>query len=156
VGNGAWLLIVVAGIILILFSLLRRRGGPDKYPEVVQALLYDVKLNQALAAGFLQIDKPHRFENTNWQMNKDKIGFLGESLKLMLRESFALVEEFNKKIKESKKTKSDSYRTIDLTRFKELLDKCRQELEDWMVQKTGQKELPPKYPTLLGSIFGER
>ena len=79
-GNGAWLLIVVAGIILILFSLLRRRRGPDKYPEVVQALLYDIKLNQALAAGFLRIDKPHRFENTNWQMNKDKIGFLGESL----------------------------------------------------------------------------
>jgi hypothetical protein len=156
VGNGSWLLIVVAGIILILFSLMRRRRGPDKYPEVVQALLYDVRLNQALAAGFLHIDKPHRFENTNWQMNKDKIGFLGESLKLMLRESFTLVEEFNKKIMEAKRAKSDSYKTIDLTRFKELLDKCRQELEDWMVQKTGQKELPPKYPTLLGSIFGER
>jgi hypothetical protein len=156
VGNGSWLLIVVAAIILILFSLLRRRGGPDKYPEVVQALLYDVRLNQALAANFLIFEKPHRFENTNWQMNKDKIGFLGESLKLMLKESFVLVEEFNKKIKEAKKNKSDSYKTIDLTRFKELQDKCRQELEDWMVQKTGHKELPPKYPTLMGSIFGER
>ena len=151
-----WEIILIIGIVLILFSLVRRRGGAAKYPEVVQALLYDVKLDQALAEHFLEITKMRRFENVNWLMNKDKIGFLGESLKDMLRETFKLVEEFNQQIKEAQKAKSDSYKTIDLTRFKELLDKCRQELEDWMVQKTGQKELPPKYPTLWGSLFGER
>ena len=151
-----WEVILIIGIVLILFSLVRRRGGAAKYPEVVQALLYDVKLDQALAEHFLEITKLRRFENVNWLMNKDKIGFLGESLKDMLRETFKLVEEFNQQIKEAQKAKSDSYKTIDLTRFKELLDKCRQELEDWMVQKTGQKELPPKYPTLWGSLFGER
>ena len=153
---GTWILIASIGIVLILFSLVRRRGGAAKYPEIVQALLYDVKFNQALATHFLEITKLRRFENVNWLMNKDKIGFLGESLKDMLRETFALVEEFNRQIKAAKKAKSDSYKTIDLTRFKELLDKCCQELEDWMVQKTGQKELPPKYPTLMGTIFGER
>ena len=151
-----WVIIAIIGIVLILFSLVRRRGGAAKYPEVVQALLYDVKLDQALAEHFLEITKLRRFENVNWLMNKDKIGFLGESLKDMLRETFKLVEEFNQQIKAAQKAKSDSYKTIDLTRFKELLDKCRQELEDWMVQKTGQKELPPKYPTLWGSLFGER
>lgn len=151
-----WEIILIIGIVLILFSLVRRRGGAAKYPEVVQALLYDVKLDQALAEHFLEITKLRRFENVNWLMNKDKIGFLGESLKDMLRETFKLVEEFNQQIKAAQKAKSDSYKTIDLTRFKELLDKCRQELEDWMVQKTGQKELPPKYPTLWGSLFGER
>jgi hypothetical protein len=74
----------------------------------------------------------------------------------MLREIFALVEDYNKQIKASKKAKNDNYKSIDLTRFKELLDKCRQELEDWMIQKTGQKDLPPKYPTLMGTFFGER
>ena len=151
-----WEIILIIGIVLILFSLVRRRGGAAKYPEVVQALLYDVKLDQALAEHFLEITKMRRFENVNWLMNKDKIGFLGESLKDMLRETFKLVEEFNEQIKAAQKAKSDSYKTIDLTRFKELLDKCRQELEDWMVLKTGQKELPPKYPTLWGSLFGER
>ena len=151
-----WEIILIIGIVLILFSLVRRRGGAAKYPEVVQALLYDVKLDQALAEHFLEITKLRRFENVNWLMNKDKIGFLGESLKDMLRETFKLVEEFNQQIKAAQKAKSDSYKTIDLTRFKELLDKCRQELEDWMVQKTGQKELHPKYPTLWGSLFGER
>jgi hypothetical protein len=156
VATGSWVIIAIVGIVLIFFSLLRRRGGAAKYPEVVQALLFDIKLNQAMAIHFLEIAKPRRFENVNWQMNKDRIGFLGESLKEMLREVFAKVEEYNKQIKEAQKAKSDSYKAIDLTRFKELLEKCRQELEDWMVQKTGQKELPPKYPTIMGTFFGER
>lgn len=155
-GDSAWLLILVVGIILMLFALFRRRGGAAKYPEIVQGLLYDIRLNQALAENFLYIEKPRRFESTNWQMNKDRIGFLSESLKTDLKEIFLLVEEFNKVIKEAKKNKSESYKAIDLTRFKELLGKCRQELEDWMIQKTGSKDLPPKYPTLMGSIFGER
>ena len=153
---GAWVLVITMAIILILVSLVRRRGGVAKYPEVVQALLYDIRFNQGLSAHLFELKKPRRFENTNWMMNRDKIGFLGEQLKLMLKETFALVEEYNKQIKAAKKDKSDSYKAIDLTRFKELLDKCRQELEDWMVQKTGSKELPPKYPTITGMFFGER
>jgi hypothetical protein len=90
-------------------------------------------------------------------MNKNRLGFLGESLQQTLQETFALVEESNRRMKEAKKAGSGSYyETIDLARFKELLARCRQELEDWMVAKTGQKELPPKYPTLMGSLFGER
>jgi hypothetical protein len=153
---GNWILIAIIAILLILFTLMRRRGGAAKYPEVVQSLLFDIKINQALAANFLMLQKPRRFENANWMLNKDKITFLGESAKEMLREIFALVEDYNKQIKASKKAKNDNYKSIDLTRFKELLDKCRQELEDWMIQKTGQKDLPPKYPTLMGTFFGER
>ena len=153
---GSWIFVATIVIIIILFSLTRKRGGAAKYPEVVQSLLYDIKINQGVAKFFLEFKKPPRFENANWLMNKDKIGFLSESLKQMLKESYILVDEYNQKIKEAKKAKSDSYKTIDLTRFKELLDKCCQELEDWMVQKTGSKELPPKTPTLMGMFFGER
>ena len=155
--NGvSWAFIAIIIIIVILISLTRRRGGTAKYPEIVQGLLYDVRINQGIAKFFPELKKPRRFENTNWLMNKDKIGFLGESLKLMLKETFTLVEEYNKQIKEAKKAKSESYKNIDLTRFKELLEKCRMELEDWMIQKTGAKDLPPKYPTLMDSLFGQR
>ncbi len=153
---GAWVTVITLAIILILVSLVRRRGGAAKYPEIVQALLYDVRFNQGLTAYFPKLKKPRRFENTNWTMNQDRIGFLGEQLQLNLKETFTLVEEYNKQIKAAKKEKSDSYKTLDLTRFKELLDKCREELEDWMVQKTGSKDLKPKYPTLWGMFFGER
>jgi hypothetical protein len=154
--NGGWVVIVVLAIIMILFSLFRRRGGAAKYPEIVQAILYDIKWNQVLADNFPKNDKYRRFAYSNWRMNKDKIGFLGEIVKQMLRESFTLVEEYNKIIREAQKAKSDSHKDIDLTRFKELVAKSRQELEDWMVQKTGSKDLPPKYPTIMGLFFGER
>jgi hypothetical protein len=154
-GEG-WVIIAIIGIILILFSLVRRRGGSAKYPDVVQALLYDVRMNQALATHFLEIPKPRHFENANWLMYKDRIGFLNENVKEMLYEIFKLVEEYNKQIKAAKKAKSDSYKLIDLTRLIDLLGKTRKELEDWMIEKTGSKDLPPKYPTIMGSLFGER
>jgi LPXTG-motif cell wall-anchored protein len=156
--NGSSILILVAVlvIVLILFSLTRKRNAAAKYPEIVQSLLYDIRFNQGLAEHLPELKKPHRFENSNWMLNKEKIGFLGETLKEKLKENFGLVEEFNKQIKEAKKARSDSYKTIDLTRLKQLLGECRAELEDWMVEKTGSKDLPPKYPTISGMFFGER
>jgi hypothetical protein len=154
--SGSWIVIVTIIIIFTLIALLRKRGGPAKYPEIVQALLYDIKFNQALAGIFMERSKPRHFENTNWQMNKNQIGFLSESLKVLLREIFALVEEYNKTIKAAKKEKSDSYKTLEMTHFKELLEKCRLELEGWLIEKTGYKELPPKYPSFWGTFFGER
>ena len=63
---GAWVCVITLAIILILVSLVRRRGGAAKYPEIVQALLYDIRFNQGLAAYFFELKKPRRFENTNW------------------------------------------------------------------------------------------
>lgn len=100
---GAWVTVITLAIILILVSLVRRRGGAAKYPEIVQALLYDVRFNQGLTAYFPKLKKPRRFENTNWTMNKDRIGFLGEQLQLNLKEAFTMVEEYNKQIKAAKK-----------------------------------------------------
>jgi hypothetical protein len=153
---GGWFLVISIALVLVLFSLLRRRGGPGKYPEVVQFILYDVKLNQIIADNLPKYVKPKTFEYTNWVMNKTRIGFLTETLKKNLKEVFVLVDEYNKLIKTARKEKSESYKSIDLTRFKTLLEECRKELEDWMMTNTGMKELPPKYPTLSSFFFGDR
>jgi predicted transcriptional regulator len=154
--SGKWLLIVSGAIILLLFTLLRPRGGPRKYPEIVQFILYDIKMNQALADTFLQRQKPKTFESNNWEINKTKIGFLTETQKELLKETFALVDKFNIEIKSAKKNKTDSYKNLDLSKFKELLARCQKELEDWMMTNIGQKELPLKYPSLTSFFFGER
>ena len=151
-----WLVIVSIAVIMLLFSLLRRRGGPGKYPEVVQYILYDVKLNQVLVETFKQRQKAKIFEVTNWTMNKTRIGFLSETQKKLLKDTFALTEEVNKEIRSAKKAISESFRNLDLTKLKEMLDECRKELEDWMMTNVGQKELPPKYPSLSSFFFGER
>jgi len=154
--NSGWVVLVTVAVVLLLFSLLRRRGGPGKYPEVVQYILYDVKLNQVLVDTFKQRPKPKTFETTNWTMNKARIGFLSETLKKLLKDTFAMIDGFNGEIKAAKRAKSESFRNLDLTKLKEMLDECRKELEDWMMTNVGQKELPPKYPSLSSFFFGER
>jgi hypothetical protein len=153
---GGWILLVSIGLVLILFSLIRRRGGPGKYPEVVQYILYDVKLNLIIAENFTKYQKPRVFETTNWMMNKEKIGFLTESLKNLLKETFTLIEGFNKEIKAAKKARSESYKSLDLTKLRENLAQCRKELEDWMMTTVGKTELPPRYPSLTSFFFGDR
>jgi hypothetical protein len=153
---GSWLLIVTLLVILILFTLLRPRGGPRKYPEIVQFLIYDVKINLALVETFKQRVKPRLFEHNNWEINKKKISFLTETQKDLLRQAFTMVDDLNVEIRAAKKSKSDSYKNLDLTKFKELLEKCLKELEDWMVTNTGQKDLPLKYPSIWNIFFGER
>jgi hypothetical protein len=153
---GALILVLSLLVIIILFSLFRRRGGPSKYPETVQAILWDVKINEVLANTIQVRPKPTPFETVNWQLYQKKMGFLEETLKQDLRESFELATKFNVDIRAARKAKSDSYKNLDLSRLKELLVKCRQELEDWMIKNTGSKELPPKYPTMSSFFFGDR
>lgn len=154
--SGAIVFVISLAMVLLLFSLLRRRGGPAKYPEVVQSLLYDVKLNLILVETFAKREKPKTFETTNWMMNKTRIGFLSESQKQLLKDTFAHIDELNVTIKAAKREKSDSFRSLDVSKLKALLDQCIQELEGWMMDKIGAKELPPKYPSLSGFFFGER
>jgi len=54
--NGvSWAFIAIIIIIVILISLTRRRGGVAKYPEIVQGLLYDVRINQGIAKFFPEL-----------------------------------------------------------------------------------------------------
>jgi hypothetical protein len=152
---GTILIILALIVIIILFSLFRRRGGPSKYPQIVQSLLWDIKINQVLADTIQARPKAILFEKVNWQLNKSHVRFLNENVQQDLKDTFDLTEEFNNQIKLAKKAKSDTYKTLDMTRFKELLAKCREELEDWMVKTTGSKELPPKYPSLTSIFFGD-
>ena len=149
-------LIISVIVVVLLFSLLRRRGGTRNQPDMIQAILFDVKLNQVLIDTYHRREKPKKFERTNWLLYKDKISFLKETLKENLKEAFALVDDINQQIQFAKKSKSESYKNIDLSKLRELLIVCREGLEEWMVDNTGQKELPPRYPSLTGFLFGER
>lgn len=153
--SGLVFLVISLGVILLLFSLLRRRAGPKKYPEIVQYLLWDIKLNQALIANFQTRPKVRYFEENGWLLNKYKIGFLSETVKDMLKEVFTLVAEYNAVIRASKKNKDANYRSLDLNHFQELLTKCRKELEDWMVKTTGSVEYQPKAPGISSFFLGD-
>lgn len=150
-------LAVVLSLVLIiaLFSFLRGRGGVMQRPEVVQFLLFDVKMNQALVEAFYIQEKPRRFEKSNWDINKKKIGFLDESLKETLNMTFGMVEDLNQDIKLAKKNKT-SHQSINVAKLVEPLDTCRKGLEDWMMENIGTTELPTKYPSIWDTLFTGR
>lgn len=154
---GAIPVLITLGIVMLLFYILRRRGGSVRQrPEVVQGLVFEVRLNQALVDTFHLREKPKRFESTNWQIHKDKLDFLEESLQNTLSGVFEMVEYFNQQIKTAKKAKAFDRLSLDVSKLKEPLAESKKGLEDWLEENTGHRELPPKYPSLLGSLFGER
>ena len=151
------ILAVVLSLVLIiaLFSFLRGRGGIMQRPEVARFVLYDVKMNQALVEAFYIQEKPRRFEKSNWEINKNRIGFLDESLKETLRITFSMVEDLNKDIKLARKNKT-SHQSINVNKLVEPLETCRKGLEDWMMENIGTTELPNKYPSIWDTLFYRR
>ena len=154
---GALPVLITLGVVILLFYLLRRRGGSVRQrPEMVQSLIYEVRQNQALVETFNLREKPRRFESTHWQLNKDKLDFLEESLQHTLVKVFDMVEDFNQQMKAAKKAKMLEHLNLNVEKLIEPLAESKKGLEDWLEENTGHRELPPKYPTLLGSLFGER
>ncbi len=154
--GGPILVILSIVFIIVIFSFFRGKGGVRHKPEVVQFLLFDVKINQALVSTFYDRKKLRGFERTNWEINKSKISFLSESLKDTLRATFAMVVEVNEEIKVVKKDKTRDRREVDVSRLTEPLSKCREGLEGWLMETIGTTEVPPRYPSLTGFLFGER
>ncbi len=74
-------IIILLLVIIVMFGFLRGGGrvGRGNQPKVVQALLFDVKLNQVLVETFHMREKPRRFERANWEVNKDNLDFLDET-----------------------------------------------------------------------------
>jgi hypothetical protein len=149
---GALAVVLSLVLIIALFSFLRGRGGVRQRPEVAQFLLYDVKMNQSLVEVFYIQEKPRRFEKSNWEINKNRIGFLDESLKETLKMTFGMVEELNQDIKLVKKNKT-SHQSINVTKLVEPLAACRKGLEDWMMENLGTTDPPLKYPSIWDTLF---
>ena len=143
-------------VILVLFAFFRRGGSIRRRPEMIQGLIYELRLNQVLVETFHLREKPRRFETTHWQINKEKLDFLDESLRGTLTWVFERVEDFNRQIKAAKKAKTLHQLNLNVEELKEPMAESRKGLEDWLEEHTGHRELPPRYPTLFGSLFGER
>ena len=56
-----WLVLSLL-IVVVLFYFLRGRGGVRRRPEMVQLVLTDVKMDQALVQTFYIQEKPRQFE----------------------------------------------------------------------------------------------
>ena len=149
-------ILMIIGLILLQFFL-RRRKPATTQREIVQSLLNEVKLNQALAESHHLRQKPKKFETVSWRRSKNKLDFLNQPLQVALSDAFMLAEDFNQQIDTAKRQKSALYMlNINMDKIKDSLGKSKQGLEEWLLKNVGTKEPPPKYPSITDSLFGGR
>ena len=150
-------ILAVVGILFYLYWRLRPGSVSKRLrPEAVYYILLDIRLNRALAEVLHKLEKPKQFEMTGWSINKNRIGFLPKEIKDDLSATFTLAADFNKKIQTFRKAKDRDYEKLDLSNLKELFDKRRDELEDWLEKNTGSREWKPKPPSMSSLMLGER
>ena len=151
------IIVMIVGLILLQFFLKRKRKPEVTQQGIVQRLLSEVKLNQAVVELFGLRQKPKKFEMVSWQMNKSKLDFLDESLQGTLSRVFTMAEDANRQIDASKKYKSASYVvSIDTSRIRDSLATSKEGLEEWLQSSTGTKEPLSEQPGIIDSLFGGR
>lgn len=148
------LIAVVLGLILFQF-LFRQRQRPEmRQREIVQNLLSEVKLNEALLEVLNLQRKLPKFILTGWKMSKNRLDFLSKDLQTSLSEAFAMAEDINRQIDDIKRGKPGGYSaSIDISKLREPLTKSRQGLEEWLLIHVGSKE-PPESSSLFDRMFG--
>lgn len=154
-GDNAPIFLLIIGIILLQIFLRRGRKPKVVSREVVQSLLSEVRLNQALVETFDLRQKPKKLEAVSWQRHKDKLDFLKQSLRGALSDSFMIIEDFNRQIDAAKKHGSSSYMVnVDVTKLKEPLDRSRQGLEEWFLASADGKDSLKKSTGVLDDWLG--
>lgn len=157
IGENLPVLVVIAGLILLQFFLRRRHKPETTHRDIVQNLLAETRLNQAVLEFVKVRQKPRKLELASWQRSRNNIDFLGQPLQGVLSDAFTGIEDFNQQIDASKKHKSASYlASVNTDQLKELLDKSREGLEEWHLKNLGHKEPQLKYPSMFDIFFGGR
>lgn len=157
IGGNVPIILMIIGLILLQFFFMRRRKPERTRQAIVQSLLSEVRLNQALVESAHLRQKPQKFAMAGWHINKSKLDFLQQSLQGTLSDAFGMAEDFNRQIAAAKKYKSASYMVnVNMDKLKEPLAKSRQGLEQWLQLNTGTKEPPLEYPGMFDGLFGRR
>jgi len=148
---------VIIGLLVLQFVFRRRRSPATTQQQIVESLLAEVRFNLRLADVLTLNWQAKRFITTSWQIDKNKLDFLDQSLQSTLSDAFAIAEDFNHQLGMAKKYKSSSYMAnIDMAKLKEKLTQSREGLEKWLLSKTGTTEPQTKYPSITDIFFGGR
>ena len=91
IGENLPIILAIVGFILLQFFLSRRRKPETTHQEIVNSLLTEVKLNQALVETSSLRQKPKKLEIVSWQRNKAKLDFLDQPLRNTLSDAFMIV-----------------------------------------------------------------
>ena len=155
IGGNIPIIVTIIGLIVLQFFLRRKRTLETTPREIAQSLLSEVRLNLRLTEVFTFSYRTSKFMTTSWQINKNKLDFLNQSLQVALSDAFTMAEDFNQQIAAAKKYKSTSYMaSVGVDKLKDKLTKSREGLEEWLQAKVGTIEPSVKIPGVFDGWLG--
>jgi len=130
--------------IFIIFNIFMRKQQEQKRRlGVVKSLIAEIDKNQKLMEAFLLQWQYKKFRTGNWKRHKNKLDYIGQSLRATLASTYEIAEGFNKEIELAKQQKSVSYLAgIRVDRLRDPLAKSRQGLEEWYALNKDRKKPP--------------
>jgi len=145
------ILIGVALVFLLVLSIglqmLRTRRAP--LGKVV-GILSSVRYNARLCENFSYHHGIGRFKSQAWEKNREKVAFLPQELLDKLSKVFDMVAEMNVNIDAAVKFKTDSYMAaIDVSKLKEPLATCEEQLKEWVYENMNNPDYLPKKRSLF-------
>ena len=148
-------IIIIVVIILLQVTYFRKRRVATAGPEMIQDLLSEINWNLKFIESSQYKQRVRKFVTTRWQLSKDKLDFIDESLRSTLSDTYNMAQDLNQQIDAAKKRKSSSYAyDINMSTLEKPFSKSKQGLEEWLQENTGNKEESPKYPGLFDGLFG--
>ena len=145
------ILIIVIFLFLVLNVYIRSRRTRKTPLGRVVGILAEVNHNEKLVENFSFHRTVKKLRTGSWKRNSNKVEFLPQDLRMMLAQTFEMLEEANERIDTSRKFKSDSYMAgIDVSKLKAPLAQSKQRLQYWLQENMQNPEYMPKRRGLFG------
>ena len=150
------IILVIIGIIAIQYFLRRKGGTKSSHQYVVHGLLSDIRINLRLVEILMDGEQIKRFSTNGWKLHSNNIEFLTQNLQSALEDVFGIAQDYNDQVATTKKFMTTNYEAdINTARLKDLLQKCKSALEDWLMTNVGTTD-PGGKTGIFDGLLGRR
>lgn len=149
-------ILVIIGLIALQFFLRRKDKSPSSHQHIVHAILSDIRINLRLVEILMEGEQIKRFAINGWKTNSNNIEFLSQNLQSALTDLFNIAQDYNEQVAPTKQFKTSNYvASIDTVKLKDLLQKCKSALEDWLMNNVGTTD-PGGKSGIFDILIGRR
>ncbi|UCD08605.1 MAG: hypothetical protein JSU79_09630 [Dehalococcoidales bacterium] len=149
-------ILVILGLVAIQLFLRRKGGTKSSHQHTVHAILSDVRVNLRLIEILMEGEQIKRFAFNGWNLHRNNIEFLSQNLQSALTDAFGIAQDYNEQVATTKHFMTSNYEAdIDTVKLKDLLQRSKKALEDWLMNNVGTTD-PGGKTGMFDSLLGRR
>ena len=149
-------ILVILGLVALQFFMRRKGTSKSSHQHQVHAILSDVRINLRLVEILMEGEQIKRFAINGWNTSSNDIEFLSQNLQSALTDAFGIAQDYNDQVATTKQFQASNYEaSIDTVKLRDLLQKCKSGLEDWLMNNVGTTD-PGGKTGIFDSLIGRR